>query len=149
MKTLRFYLVCISMLVCVFVIQSCQQELIEPDNHDSKGVEMIFTAVSEGQTKTNRQEDKTVWWSPSEEINVFYGDLTSSKFVSINEEPSPVVQFKGSLDAFCISHICCNRKHSSVFSHYTVCALMKIVVSVRIKRRSVAFGNRPPFIIFP
>lgn len=100
MKTLRFYLVCISMLVCVFVIQSCQQELIEPDNHDSKGVEMIFTAVSEGQTKTNRQEDKTVWWSPSEEINVFYGDLTSSKFVSINEEPSPVVQFKGSLDAF-------------------------------------------------
>ena len=116
MKTLRFNLFCIPMLVILFGIQSCQQELLEPENGISKGVEMIFTAVSEGQTKTNRQEDKTVWWSPSEEINVFYGDLSSSKFVSLNEEPSPVAQFKGSLDAFTGS----NEQNSEMQYFYAI-----------------------------
>ena len=100
MKTFRFYFICVSMLLMVFGIQSCQQELLEPENHDSNGIEMIFTAFSEGNTKTSRQEDKTVWWSPSEEINVFYANMSSSKFVSLNEESSPVAQFKGSLDSF-------------------------------------------------
>lgn len=100
MKTFHFYFICVSILLMILGIQSCQQELLELENQDSNRVEMIFTAFSEGNTKTSRQEDKTIWWSPSEEINIFYGNLSSSKFVSLNEDPSPVTQFKGSLDSF-------------------------------------------------
>ena len=100
MKALRFYFTCISMLAILFGVQSCQHELLEPDDQTSKTCEMIFTACYELNTKTIRQEDKSVWWSPKEEINVFYGEKSTSKFVSLNDEPSPVAQFKGSLDTF-------------------------------------------------
>lgn len=100
MKALRFYFTCISMLAILFGVQSCQHELLEPDDQTSKTCEMIFTACYEVNTKTIRQEDKSVWWSPKEEINVFYGEKSTSKFVSLNDEPSPVAQFKGSLDTF-------------------------------------------------
>ena len=59
-------------------------------------------AVWEGtpSTRTAIQADgKTVWWSPSESINLFYGSAYGGKFTSTNTEPAEEAQFTGTLIA--------------------------------------------------
>ena len=62
--------------------------------------EYVFEAVwADGSgTRTALQEDGTsVWWTTEEEIMVFYGNISSGKFVSTNTEPAALTSFSGTL----------------------------------------------------
>lgn len=64
--------------------------------------EMEFRAVwaDADETRTSLQPDGTsIWWSPGDQINVFYGGLFSGQFTSTNAEAQPLVNFRGSLVA--------------------------------------------------
>ena len=50
-------------------------------------------------TRTVRQSDGAVWWSPQESIRVFYTS-TSSKFTSTNTSPTPSATFIGALGGY-------------------------------------------------
>ena len=142
MKTRHFYFACVSMLVSGLVLQSCQQELLCPDEQEgSKGKEIIFTASSEASTRTSRQEDKSVWWSAEEEISVFYGSTASAKFISQNDEPAPVVQFKGSIDTVTGSSEGCDAQCFYAvypFSYDNKCAGDSLVLSVPYSQTGIA-----------
>jgi len=86
-------------LICfaaIITAVACQKE---PKALLSQGVEMVFTATNaDSQTKTSRQNDGKLLWSPQEEINVFHGSKSEGRFVSTNTEPADVADFKGTLN---------------------------------------------------
>ncbi len=61
-----------------------------------------FTAqFGEVQTKTAFQADETsIWWSPGDEISIFYGASEGSKFAATNEEEVAKAVFRGKMSAF-------------------------------------------------
>jgi hypothetical protein len=71
------------------------------DNDVIRPGEIItFTASWNGSddTRTVLQSNGTsVWWDASEQINVFFSDKASGKFISTNSEPQAIVDFQGSL----------------------------------------------------
>ena len=69
--------------------------LFNPDNVTFYATNGDMTA-----TKTVLQADGTIQWLPQEEINVFYGNDGSAKFVSDNTEQAEAVAFKGALKDF-------------------------------------------------
>ena len=64
--------------------------------------EVVFTAVSgEPKTKTVFQADETsIWWSPGDEIAIFYGASEGSKFTASNDAEVAKAEFHGKLKAF-------------------------------------------------
>ena len=100
--------------VAAIVCLSCTREA-EGTTTLAEGIELEFTAAwadekstsdAETDSRTVLQEDGTsIWWTPNEEINVFFGTGASGRFVSTNTEPKPVVSFHGTLDTImgCIS----------------------------------------------
>lgn len=88
---------------CLLTTVSCsirEEQYIEKERH---GERLVFEAVYAEQpdTKTEVQSDgKSVWWSPQEDINIFYGASASSKFTSTNTSPVAKAQFSGELTAF-------------------------------------------------
>ena len=64
-----------------------------------EGAFTLYATSGENETRTALQQDGRVFWSPSDCINVFYGD-NAGKFTSTNTEPSASAEFKGSLGAF-------------------------------------------------
>lgn len=84
------------------VLFSCAQQVEEFVEPQMEAVELEFTAEwakeSSKDTRTALQENGTsVWWSTGEEINVFFGNLASGKFVSTNTVPQATVAFSGSV----------------------------------------------------
>lgn len=77
---------------------SCQKETGQ-DNTEAREVEMTFHATfAEAGTRTAVQEDGTsVWWTPGDKIQVFYGSLASGRFTSTNPEPAQVADFTGTM----------------------------------------------------
>ncbi len=63
------------------------------------GVFSLYATSGENQTRTVLQPDGSIFWSPSDCINVFYGNL-SGKFTSDNTRPAESAEFKGLLGAF-------------------------------------------------
>lgn len=63
---------------------------------------VVFTAESgEPQTKTAFQNDETsIWWSPGDEIAIFYGASGGSKFTATNDVEVAKAEFQGELDTF-------------------------------------------------
>ena len=63
---------------------------------------VAFSAEScKPQTKTAFQEDETsIWWSPGDEIAIFYGASNGSKFTATNDTEKARVEFQGELDSF-------------------------------------------------
>lgn len=64
---------------------------------------LTFTASfgAEPSTKTAVQSDeKSVWWSAHENINIFYGNSASNLFTSTNDEPVACAHFTGTISAF-------------------------------------------------
>ncbi|MBO4566380.1 MAG: Ig-like domain-containing protein, partial [Bacteroidales bacterium] len=92
----------VSLLLALFAVASCKvieepAEIIIPD-----AVDLVFTASREAidpGSKTVRLDDGSVWWSPYEEISVFYGsgDNGGSRFISKNDEMAKTVEFDGSI----------------------------------------------------
>ena len=65
--------------------------------------ELVFTAYGEApdiDTKTVRQANTDVYWSPGDAISLFFrsGENGGSKFVAQNTEEVAVTQFKGTID---------------------------------------------------
>ena len=59
----------------------------------------LYATFGEHETRTQLQQDGSVFWNPGDCINVFYGNL-SGKFASSNTEPSDYAEFTGLLGAF-------------------------------------------------
>ena len=59
----------------------------------------LYATSGENKTKTILQQDGSVFWSPGDNINVFYGNR-SGKFSSNNTEPSDYAEFTGLLGSF-------------------------------------------------
>jgi len=81
----------------VLVLSSCAKEI---ESDDSKGQQLTFTASAAGsETKTVLQEDGvSLWWSPGDQINLFYGSSASSKFTAQNTEAAKLANFTGSIN---------------------------------------------------
>ena len=97
----------ISIMLASAAIAACSTK--EKDNpipsvesKDYGGVELTFIAQSgESKTKTAFQADETsIWWTPSEQICVFYGPSSGSCFTSSNETDVAKAEFHGTLNAF-------------------------------------------------
>ena len=76
---------------------SCSREI---EYGIRSGENITFTAewASSNETRTILQEDGTsVWWEPSAQINVFFGNKASGKFTSTNTQPQAIVDFQGNL----------------------------------------------------
>ena len=86
-------------LACLTVMASCAREVEQPVKVDAAHGVISFVAVNADDmpTRTVRQADGSVWWSPQEQIQVFYGSR-ASKFVSDNSSASATATFTGSLD---------------------------------------------------
>ena len=63
-------------------------------------VTFYATNADLAETKTVLQADGTIQWLPKDEINVFYSEAGSAKFVSDNTEKAAQVAFKGALKDF-------------------------------------------------
>ena len=59
----------------------------------------LYASSGEKETRTVLQQDGRVFWSPSDCITVFYGNIPG-KFTSTNTEPAASAEFTGSLGLF-------------------------------------------------
>jgi len=80
---------------------ACQSEPVEIVSIDSEEITTIHAVCSldDESTKTVRQDDGKVFWSPGEEISVFQGHLLDggAKFTSTNTAVQATADFKGVL----------------------------------------------------
>ncbi len=98
MKTVKLILsvfAAVSAIACNDIIENA-----EPSSFPEK--EIVLTATREGLssgTKSFRLDDGSVWWSPSEEVSIFYGSGSNggSKFVSMNTSIAETVELQGSV----------------------------------------------------
>ena len=70
-------------------------------DESSARVELTVTATSGDyvETKTVRQSDGSIWWSPGDAINLFYGTMDGGKFTTTITEAAPKATFNGTLSA--------------------------------------------------
>ncbi|MBO4567185.1 MAG: Omp28-related outer membrane protein [Bacteroidales bacterium] len=87
----------------LLAIAACQSEMAETPVNAPEIQTVIHAVCSEVDpaTRTVRQEDGKVFWSPDEEISVFQGHMTygGQKFTSTNTGESATADFVGSLPA--------------------------------------------------
>ena len=87
-----------AMAVAVVAAASCtkETEVIAPEA--GKQIEFHAVWADDPGTRTVLQSDGTsVWWTPGEEINAFYGNKFSGKFTSTNTSNQELVSFQGTL----------------------------------------------------
>ena len=92
-------------LAAMLMLASCSmKEEPKADEQLRPGKEWVFEAAIKDESEANKtvvqSDGASVWWSANEEINVFYGDRESAKFVSQNSEPVEKARFKGTLEYF-------------------------------------------------
>ena len=98
MKKLFFWTVTL-----LSVIYSCTQKEIEIITPEEPGTELIQLTVraSIGETdgtKTAIQPNKTsIFWTPGDAINLFYGELSAGQFTTSITEPAQSADFNGTL----------------------------------------------------
>ena len=89
--------------VAAAFLLSCAKEVDKADSVQPMilpGETITFIAGWAGSedTKTILQPDGTsVWWESGAQINVFFGDKASGKFISTNSQAQAVVDFQGTL----------------------------------------------------
>ncbi len=87
------------MMIPVLVLAiGCTREM-EKNVSYIDGAITFYATSGENKTKTILQQDGSVFWSPGDNINVFYGSR-SGKFSSNNTEPSDYAEFTGLLGSF-------------------------------------------------
>lgn len=89
------------LLPAVSMLLSCQKEAETPETKNPEGELLEITASwAEGEegSRTALQADcASIWWTPGDEINVFFGNTASGKFTSTNMEPQETATFQGTL----------------------------------------------------
>lgn len=78
-------------------IASCQTSELDSNESTTFNDTMIFSACmnSDTPTKTERQEDGSVWWESNEKIKIFYDADVSGIFTSKNTTASKTANFEG------------------------------------------------------
>lgn len=85
------------LISAIALLAGCTREI---DNNLYIVGEFSFNASSaENESKTVLQNDGTIFWSPADCINVYYGDK-SGKFTSTNTEVVSSAEFTGTLGSF-------------------------------------------------
>lgn len=91
----------IGLLAAVLAAAACTKEVqIETPVAPEIGEQMTFTAVAAGHTKTVVENGSSVYWSPGDQIKIFYGSENSGKFTSSNTEPTAKATFSGVFENF-------------------------------------------------
>lgn len=83
-------------LLGLAILSGCQREMEVPESNLH---EVVFHAGWDPETRTELQEDGSVWWSPGDEISLFVGNGEAGggyKLTSINTEPAATADFVGS-----------------------------------------------------
>ena len=84
--------------LAVAVAASCTKETDVKAPEAGKQIEFHAVWADDPGTRTVLQSDGTsVWWTPGEEINAFYGNKFSGKFTSTNTSNKELVSFQGTL----------------------------------------------------
>lgn len=99
MKYTRFSLV----IIATMAAGSCSIKSLDKDVQVSsiKEGRVVFTAeYAVPDTKTSMHDETSIWWSPDDEICVFYGESGKNRFVSEETESSQKAHFIGSINAF-------------------------------------------------
>jgi hypothetical protein len=100
---MRAKLLLIPGIVLILMTGACAiPEVDRSIQEDKSQKKWTFTAVSEeSPTKTAFQADETsIWWSPSDEIAIFYGASEGSKFTATNDKEVAKAEFQGELETF-------------------------------------------------
>ena len=102
---MRNFIITATLLLVALFLCSCTRELmsVEPPPVAEENLqEIIITAAMETQpgTKTGRQDDGKIYWSPADKISLFYGsgENGGKEFTSLNTEPALTASFSGTID---------------------------------------------------
>lgn len=95
MKKMLYFTAAVAALATV----SCTVEKLDPAvAEDEKEITVLTAGFEEDETRTVRQADGKVFWSPADEISVIRGTNTyGNKFTSTNAEPVAVASFTGTM----------------------------------------------------
>lgn len=111
------YISIVATIVLSILLCGCVKE-VEQSPSQEELHEVIFHAGWAPETKTVLQEDGSVWWSPGDEISLFYGNGESGeKLTSINSEPSVNADFVGRMRE--------SSKDESYVAIYPYCTVSK------------------------
>ena len=111
------YISMVATIVLSILLCGCVKE-VEQSPSQEELHEVIFHAGWAPETKTVLQEDGSVWWSPGDEISLFYGNGESGeKLTSINSEPSVNADFVGRMRE--------SSKDESYVAIYPYCTVSK------------------------
>jgi len=142
MTTSRYFIAATALIV----LTACAKEMVQQESNP-QGKEYEFTAGFAGDTKTVVQPGGEVWWSPKEEINVFYGSQGQGKFTSTNTSPAAKTTFKGTFDTL-DGTIEMGNEATSFWAVYpydgtATCDGSSVTVSIPASQTAVAgsFGN--------
>ena len=86
-------------LLGLAILSGCQREMEVPESNLH---EVVFHAGWDPETRTELQEDGSVWWSPGDEISLFVGMGYEGgyKLTSVESEVSPKADFIGEIPEF-------------------------------------------------
>lgn len=85
-------------------LTGCQIDSLEPEHAPVRDNNLVIQAtyeVPEFETKTVRDDNAKIYWTPGDAISLFYGSGTDggSKFVALTEEVSFTTNFSGTITA--------------------------------------------------
>ena len=88
-----------ALLTCACSVEPFDFQEVQPEEDGEVVVLTAGFAGAEDGTRTVRQADGKVFWSPGDEISIVRGTLASGhkKFVADNTEPSPTATFTGTM----------------------------------------------------
>ena len=98
LQTMKRYAIWVMALAVLAAAASCKKETEMKAPEAGKQIEFYAVWADDPGTRTALQPDGTsVWWTPCEEINAFYGNKFSGKFTSTNTSNKALVSFQGTL----------------------------------------------------
>ena len=88
-------------LLFVGSCSSIEEPMLRGDSVEGKLLTVEACWGDSPETRTERQSDGAIWWSPGDAINLFYGNTTRAKFTTLETmiTPSPTASFQGTLGA--------------------------------------------------
>lgn len=87
------------MLPAALIMLSCQKEAEMPQTGELLEITAVWAEDETGSRTALQGDGTSIWWTPEDEINVFYGSNASGKFTSTNVEPQATANFQGTLSA--------------------------------------------------
>jgi hypothetical protein len=86
----------------ILAVASCSIPDANIINFEEEQRECVFIAqFEETQTKTAFQSNEiSIWWSPGDEIAIYYGASDGNRFTSTNTEETAIAEFRGKIRAF-------------------------------------------------